>query len=462
MAKYKAYPEYKDSGVEWLGEIPEHWSVSRLKHIASIYGRIGFRGYTVDDIVDEGEGALVLSPSNIEGDKFSTVKKTYLRWGKFYESPEIIVEQNDILLVKTGSTYGKSTIIKVLSEPMTINPQMALIKRSFIDSRFLAYLFNGSLIKAKIEVINTGSGMPTMTQENINHFPIPLPNHKYDIQIADFLDHETAKIDNLIENQQQLIELLKEKRQAVISHAVTKGLNPDVAMKDSGVEWLGEVPEHWHKIKLKYITNKIIDAEHKTAEYFDDGEYLVCRTTNVRNGKLDLDGGMYTDLDTYNKWIKRGKPEAGDILFTREAPAGEACVYSGDIPLCLGQRMVLFKLNVSRVVPEFVLYSIYSGLADDFVKQLSQGSTVSHFNMSDIQNLPLYEPPLCEQSEIKKYLACNLYKHDSLIASAQNMISLMQERRTALISAAVTGKIDVRDWVAPDTSHIEASEEATA
>ena len=134
-------------------------------------------------------------------------------------------------------------------------------------------------------------------------------------------------------------------------------------------------------------------------------------------------------------------------MFTREAPAGEACVYDGEAPLCLGQRMVLFKLKKDRVLPRFILHSLYSGLADDFIKQLSQGSTVVHFNMADIRNIPLFEPSLEEQQEIIEYLSKLLNKFDDLTYSAEQAIQLMQERRTALISAAVTGKIDVRGWV---------------
>lgn len=211
----------KDSGVEWLGDVPKHWKISHLKYIASIYGRIGFRGYTVDDIVDEGEGALVLSPSNIIGDRFSLEKRTYLSWKKYYESPEIMVNNNDILLVKTGSTFGKSTIILKKNEPMTINPQMALIKGVSIDPRFLTYLFNSNFIKGCIEVSNTGSGMPTMTQENINNFIILIPTLGEDKLIADFLDREVDQIELIIKKAESAIQLMQERRTALISSAVT-------------------------------------------------------------------------------------------------------------------------------------------------------------------------------------------------------------------------------------------------
>ncbi|CAI0999210.1 EcoKI restriction-modification system protein HsdS [Serratia plymuthica] len=455
MAKYKAYPDYKDSGVEWLGKVPSCWEIAALKKIATI-----FNGSTPKSDVDgywDGDINWI-TPTDL-----SQKKEIYLKESQrkitlqgLNSCGTTLVPVNTVIL-STRAPIGSLAITGTSS--CTNQGCKALVVKNKHISQFVYYYL--SVSTGPLNNLGRGSTFLELSSEDLSSFKIALPNTGIG-KIISFLDHETAKIDNLIEKQQQLIELLKEKRQTVISHAVTKGLNPDAPMKDSGVEWLGEVPEHWDEIKLKYITTKIIDAEHKTAEYFDDGEYLVCRTTNVKNGKLNLDGGLYTNLDTYTKWIKRGKPEAGDILFTREAPAGEACVYSGDIPLCLGQRMVLFKLNLSRVVPEFVLHSIYSGLSDDFVKQLSQGSTVSHFNMADIQNIPLHEPPISEQYEIKKYLECNLTKYDNLITSAQNMILLMQERRTALISAAVTGKIDVRNWVAPEAEKTEVSQEATA
>ncbi|EMD0829366.1 restriction endonuclease subunit S [Morganella morganii] len=449
MAKYKAYPEYKDSGVEWLGKIPSGWLLKKAKYI---FQRIQRPLRNIDGVVTAFRDGQVTLRTNRRTDGFTNSVKEIGYQG---------VRRNDLVI---HAMDGFAGAIGVSDSDGKCSPVCSVCipwKNQSVNMRFYGYLVRQLAVTDYI--LSLAKGIRERSTEfrftEFSGLMLPIPPVYEQNQIAAFLDHETAKIDNFIEKQQQLIELLKEKRQAVISYAVTKGLNPDVPMKDSGVEWLGEVPEHWDKIKLKHITNQIIDAEHKTAQYFDNGEFLVCRTANVKNGKLCLDGGLYTNLDTYNKWIKRGKPEIGDILFTREAPAGEACIFDGSVPLCLGQRMVLFKLKKTLVDSEFVLHSIYSGLSDDFVKQLSQGSTVSHFNISDIQNLPLYEPPLNEQKEIIKYLNCNLSKFDALIISAENVISLLRERRTALISAAVTGKIDVRDWVAPDT---QKTEEAAA
>ncbi len=436
--KYQVYPEYKDSGVEWLGKVPSNWLICKTKHGVSF--QVGWTPPTGEDknfigenlwanISDLGEKIILDTSKRISDDAAAKASMEITPAGS--------------LLYSFKLTVGA---VSFAGRDMYTNEAIAsFLKTDRVDLNYLYY-------SIPIFIIQNAStniyGARILNQDLIKNSSLLLPSFDEQNKIAYFLDHETAKIDQLIEKQQQLIALLKEKRQAVISHAVTKGLDPDVKMKDSGVEWLGEVPDHWIKTKLKYIAHSIIDTEHKTAPFYENGEYLVCRTTNVRNGELRLEGGKYTDLDAYIEWTVRGIPKPGDILFTREAPAGEACIVPDEPVLCLGQRMVLFKLNKKRVDSHFVLYSLYAGLSDEFIKQLSQGSTVVHFNMADIGNIPLYEPSLQEQKRVIIVLKGKLRKYDALLASAMRSIELMKERRTALISAAVTGKIDVRNWQA--------------
>lgn len=443
MVKYQKYAEYKDSGIEWLGEIPKSWNISRLKYIAEIFGRIGFRGYTVDDIVDESEGALVLSPSNILGDQFCLDKKTYLSWKKYYESPEIMVEINDILLVKTGSTYGKSTIILEKKEPMTINPQMALLKKIKLESRFLYYLFQSTLYKAVIDISNTGSGMPTMTQENINSFPIPFPVFNEALNIANFLDYETAKIDTLIAKQEKLIELLKEKCQAMISHAVTKGLNPNVPMKDSGVEWLGEVPEHWSVSALGYYSylNTGATPDRSNSNYWE-GDIPWIKTGEVRYDTIFSAEESITDLALKQTSVQLSPP--GTLLMAmygqgitrgRVALLGVSATYN--------QACVAINPN-SKVWNEYL--KLFFMAAYHAIRDGGNETSQMNLNADIVKKFKITIPPLDEQHQIVENLNKEIPKIDSLIEKAESAIQLMQERRTALISAAVTGKIDVRNW----------------
>lgn len=211
----------KDSGVEWLGEVPEHWGVSKVKWLVEMAGRIGYRGYTVDDIVDEGEGAIVLSPANIDFRGFNLEKKVFLSWKKYYESPEIMLEPGDVLLVKTSWSFGKVAVVSEVPSPMTINPQMVLLKKSKIDSRFVSHFLNTDALQARIFMINTGSYMPTMTQENIGELPMFVPPTNEASEISSFIQQQYMKFDALLDKQDGVIELLQERRTALISAAVT-------------------------------------------------------------------------------------------------------------------------------------------------------------------------------------------------------------------------------------------------
>lgn len=468
--KYAAYPEYKDSGVEWLDEIPNHWTTAPIKYLALDKDTLFLDGDWIESKDISDNGIRYITTGNVGEGVYKEQGSGFITEETFQKLNCTEVFEGDILISRLNNPIGRACLVPNLENQIVTSVDNVIFRPDNIHNKnYLVYLFSSKDYFKHTSNQARGATMQRISRGLLGNIRIILPKPYEQTLIAAFLDHETAKIDTLIENQQQLIELLKEKRQAVISHAVTKGLTPDALMKDSGVEWLGEVPEHWIQLKLKHVVKNIIDAEHKTAPYFDNGDYLVCRTTNVRNGKLLLDGGKYTNKDTFDQWTQRAIPEEGDILFTREAPAGEACVYDASIPLCLGQRMVLFKLNKDKMLPEFVLHSLYSGLADDFIKQLSQGSTVSHFNMADIQNIPLFEPPFKEQLFIIEYLKKIINKYDAMSDKAASAILLMQERRTALISAAVTGKIDVRhftlkDGVAPTTSSDtnEAAQEVTA
>lgn len=451
LGKYQPYPEYKESGDEWLGKVPAQWSVTKLKHVTSIFGRIGFRGYTVDDIVSEGEGALVLSPSNIVGASISLEKKTFISWRKYYESPEIMVSDGDVILVKTGSTFGKSALIDAVSEPTTINPQMALLKKSKIDSRFIAYLLNTTEIKAKIDINNTGSGMPTMTQENINGFPVPLPDGNGTTRISEFLDYETARIDQLIARQKQLIELLKEKRQAEISHAVTKGLDPNAPMKESGVEWLGQVPEHWVVKPLRHL-GCCQNGLNIGAEAFGSGYPFVSYGDAYKNRVLPETGSGLVQSTPEDR--RKYSLLVGDILFTRTSETIEeigfasACLKAID-NACFAGFLIRFRPNTLDLDVEYSKYYFSNQLLRTFFTKEMNLITRASLSQDLLKTMPVVLPPSGEQKRIAAVLDEQSKRFEQLKLLGEEQIKLLQERRTALISAAVTGKIDLRGWQPP-------------
>ncbi|EMP0250216.1 TPA: restriction endonuclease subunit S [Klebsiella michiganensis] len=451
MAKYKAYPEYKDSGVEWLGEVPNHW---KTVSISRLFSRIKRTGYTEKELLSVYRDYGVIPKSSRDDNNNKPSEDL---------SPYQLVEPNDLVMNKMKAWQGS---IAISEYEGIVSPAYFVYKPNNIlfelaHPRYVHYLLRNPIYVT--QYLSRSKGIRVnqwdLDPDEFRNIELLLPDKTEQEKIYSFLDHETAKIDNLIEKQQQLIELLKEKRQAVISHAVTKGLNPDVPMKDSGVEWLGEVPEHWGVTRLKYECRNIVDCPHSTPNYTDEGEYPAIRTADILAGYLDLDNCRRVTKSIFDERNFRLIPKAGDIIYSRE---GERFGIGAPIPegakVCLAQRVMLFR---AKSTPGYLMWALNSSSTYTQAQQDCIGATSPHVNVDTIKNFILSWPPEKEREEISNFIYQTLDSIESLTVHLTEKLTLLQERRTALISAAVTGKIDVRDWVAPDTQDIEEPEEAT-
>ena len=211
----------KDSGVDWIGEIPEHWELKKLKHVCQAFGRIGFRGYSITDLVDEGEGCITLSPSNMRDGKMQYGRCTYLSWEKYEESPEIKVFNGDILFVKTGSTYGKSSIVEDLPLEATINPQLLVFKNFTCNNMFLANVLQSTAIKTQVEISVIGGTIPTISQQKILNYVFPFPTEDEQYAIVEYVESKSAPINSAIKAAEKQISLLQERKQIIINDVVT-------------------------------------------------------------------------------------------------------------------------------------------------------------------------------------------------------------------------------------------------
>lgn len=435
--KYQAYAEYKDSGVEWLGEVPNDWDVIALKRRFRIIG--GSTPKSDQDVFWDGE-IIWATPSDL-----SKLTSLYINDSQrkitekgFASCGTTLVPKNSIIL-STRAPIGSLAITK--TELCTNQGCKSLVPLEETTTKFFGYLL--SISTTELNIRGKGTTFLELSGDELGAFKIPIPTISEQQQIANFLDHETAKIDTLIEKQQQLIKLLKEKRQAVISHAVTKGLNPDAPMRDSGVEWLGEVPEHWVCGSLKHYAN-VIDCKHITAEFFDEGIPLVS-ISEVKGWFVNLETAKLTNEKYYIDLIDGGrKPQAGDIIYSRNATVGEASLVAEDMPdFAIGQDVCLIRLSESAL-PEYALFVLKSGVIFQQLDLAMVGSTFKRINVDNIRNFSITQPPYNEQISIVNELKRVVEKYDELVSKAQATINLVSERRTALISAAVTGKIDVR------------------
>ena len=447
MAKYKAYPEYKDSGVEWLGEIPSHWNVKRIKETASVISGYPFSSSQFHP--EKGFPLVRIRDIN--------AKRTEVFFDGYVPN-ESKINTGDILIGMDGdfnvAWWGNGEA--------ALNQRVACIRTATdIFTRFIFYI-----MPFNMKVVNDLTYFTTvkhLSNTDILKTSLALPYEDEVSSIVNFLDHETAKIDNLIEKQQQLIELLKEKRQSEISHAVTKGLNPDVPMKDSGVEWLGEVPEHWTVCRLKQIIKSGTSISYgivQPGDYLDDGVPFI-QTTNISQGNIQLESLPKTS-EIIEKNYPRSRLDGGEVILGIRASIGSAYV----VPLEL--KGANLSRGVARIQPgtsitsEYLVWYLKTNAVEQYWALSKQGSTFSEVSIETVRELTTCVPPKDEQHHITSHLDGSLDRIHKLIVKSEIKMSLLRERRTALISAAVTGKIDVRDWVAPDTQDVEESQEATA
>ena len=430
--KYPPYPEYKDSGVVWLGDVPEHWVLSRVKDVAVVFG-----GYPFDSqrfSPDVGVPLIRIRDINTE------LTAVYFDGDV---PQEAIVENNDVLI----GMDGEFNVARWKGGKAALNQRVACVRT---DSDELTTLLFYTL-PFSLKVVNDLTYYTTvkhLSLEDIKKTIFALPQGEELSNIVAFLDYETARIDRLIAQQQWLIELLKEKRQAVISHAVTKGLNPDAPMKDSGVEWLGQVPKHWVVTYNKYL----VQLTPKKSQITLDREQLCSfiPMEKLKQDTLILDEQRVIGdvFDGYTYF------EDEDILLAKVTPCFEnknSVVARGLINgVGFGSTEIFVLRCNSQINNDFMYYRLQEGCFMDTATAAMTGAGGLKRVPSDvILNYKIALPPIEEQLAIVKALKNQLDACDKLIERAFSAIALMQERRTALISAAVTGKIDLRGWTQP-------------
>ncbi len=438
---FPRYHEYKDSGVAWLGEVPGHWGVGALK-----------RGFDVclgkmlqnDASGEDDQLAYYLRAANIQwgGVDLSDVKQM---WVSPRERKQLALQPGD-LLVSEGGDVGRSALwCGELEECYFQNSVNRVRPHSGNSTRFLYYWISTIKDAGYIDILCNKSTIAHFTAEKVAAVPVFFPADEEQSAIAAFLDRETGKIDALVAEQQRLIALLKEKRQAVISHAVTKGLNPFAAMKDSGIAWPGEVPEHWKVVPLKYGCSLLKDGTHLPPARVDGGVPLLS-VRNISDGKFWLleDDSMISQGD-YENLCRSFIPSVGDVLL---AIVGATIGKAAMVPDGLGQFHIQRSLAIFRpvaaVTSMWLLFVFQSSKFQQLLWEHVGYSAQPGIYLGTLADFRIPVPPVEEQTAITSFLDRETAKLDALTAEAQRGIELLKERRAALISAAVTGKIDVR------------------
>lgn len=441
---FPKYPHYKDSGVESLGELPEHWDRAPLKHTVRI--RITDGPHETPVFLDEGIpflSAEAVKKGKLDFDK----KRGFISQALHQEyTKKCQPKRNDVLMVKSGNTTGAIAIVET-DEVFSIWSPLALIRVNpkMMNARFIYHSLQADFFQKSVALSCSYGTQPNIGMGVIENLFVSVPSLSEQELIAKFLDRETAKIDTLIAKQERLIELLQEKRQALISHAVTKGLNPDAPMKDSGIEWLGAIPAHWEVKRFGVISQIVRGASPRPAgdpKYFG-GNFIpwvtVAEITKDDSKFLtETETGLTEEGASQSRLIKKGTlllTNSGATLGVPKILEVDACANDG----------VLAFLNVSETCDQnFLFYFLYA-LTGMFRERIKQGSGQPNLNTDIVKATGVTVPSKEEQTEIVRYIEQILARFDSLLSKANKTIALLQEHRIALISAAVTGKIDVRE-----------------
>ncbi|EOW9224886.1 restriction endonuclease subunit S [Vibrio cholerae] len=428
--RYKAYPEYKSTDEVWLGNVPSHWRDLKINRLTIV--KRGASPRPIDDpkYFDEaGEYSWVRIADVTASDTY--LEHTPQRLSPLGASLSVKLEPNELFLSIAG-TVGKPCINKIKA---CIHDGFVYFPEYKENTKFLFYIFAAGEAYKGLGKFGTQLNLNT---ETVGGIKIGIPCIEEQHKIANFLDHETAKIDTLIDKQEKLIELLKEKRQAVISHAVTKGLNPDAPMKNSGVEWLGEVPEHWEVTRAKFVSKIFVPQRNKPE----------LNSNNIGTPWATMDD-MKSDfiLSTHHTVSDEALKSAGSKVLPKGSVIA-SCVGNFGVA-SINKIDVVINQQLQAYIPKRIS-SLYLrelvSISKCYFELVGTAATLVYVNQQGFENLPITLPSIEEQQDITDYLTAQKGKFDKLIVKCFNQVELMKERKTALISAAVTGKIDVRDW----------------
>ncbi|KGC43708.1 restriction endonuclease subunit S [Burkholderia pseudomallei] len=464
MSHYKPYPTYKDSGVKWLGQVPEHWAVKQIKYLASHIG--SGKTPTGGAEVYEDSGVLFLRSQNVYESGLKLEDVAFITDEVDEEMKGSRVKPGDVLLNITGASIGRSCLVPNVFERANVNQHVCIIRSERPSiAKWMALCLPSRTIQAQIDFSQNGAGREGLNFEQIGKMLVALPPVSEIDEISGLIDRETARIDALVEKKTRFIELLREKRHVAIAHAVTKGLDSSVPMRDSGVEWLGEVPQDWVVTKIKRIILTISQGWSPECDprVPEPDEWGVLKVGCVNGGEFQA-----AESKTLPENLEP-RPELalrkGDVLVsranTRELVGGCAVVEKDYPKLMVCDKLYRLLSNPKKVIPGFLakLIAVHGRRAVE-VEANGASSSMVNISQSVILDLMVAMPSLSEQKKILAKIDKVTSRIDLVITQTVRSIELLKERRSALITAAVTGQIDLRDTTVAAASQIELRETA--
>ena len=444
----KPYPAYRDSGVPRLGPVPQHWEVARLGHA------VDMRVSSIDKHANEGEVPVRLcNYVDVYKNERITSKLAFMAaTAQPTEVERFRLKLGDVLITKDSETWtdiAVPALVKYAADDLVCGYHLALLRprQGRIQGAYLLRALQSRPLAYQFHVQANGVTRYGLSHGAIKSVGLPLPPTDEQAAVVTFLDHVDRRIARYIRAQQKLIALLNEQKQAIIHSAVTRGLDPNVPLKPSGVEWLRDVPKHWVVRAFTRCAIERADYRGATPTKTESGVFLVT-AKNIRRGWIDYETSReFVSPGDYGQIMRRGLPRRGDLLLTTEAPLGNAALVDRE-DVALAQRVIRFRLDPRLLVPEFALNAVLSPYFQNQLLRRATGSTAAGIKASKLPQLSLVCPPRPEQERILERLSAVLAPLERQSRRASHVVGLVREYRTRLVADVVTGKLDVREAAA--------------
>jgi len=453
--KLTPYPKYKDSGIEWLGKIPEGWEVKRLKYISLV------RPSNVDKKTEGGETEIRLCNyiDVYNNESIDDSIDFMIASATFDEIKKFRILRGDVLITKDSEEWDDIAVpsfVKGTLETVICGYHLALVrpKSGMIDGKYLFRTFQSYIVNSQFRLSANGITRYGLSKNSISSAVFLVPSLPKQQAIADFLDHKTSKIDELIKKNEKLIELLKEKRQAIISHAVTKGIPPHpplekggwgaLKMKDSGIEWIGEIPERWEVKRLKYVAEIVLGKMLQNEDTGNDKLKFYMRAQNIQWEVVDTNDVKEMWFSDYE--IKKYRLQKGDLLVSEGGEVGRTALWNGELEECYIQNSV-HKVTVDKKLANnrYLLYLLEKYGKWGYFESIVNRVSIGHLTREKLKEIEIICPPKNEQEQIVTYLDKKSSAIDKTIQKILSQIEKLKEYRQALISNVVTGKVKINE-----------------
>lgn len=434
--------ETRQSGIQWIGAIPSDWNLNKIKYLATLKGRIGWQGLTSEEYSDEG--AYLITGTDFENGHINWDTCVHIPMKRWEEARDIQVKNGDLLITKDG-TVGKVAIVDGLDIETSLNSGvLRIITRDGYERSFLYWVLQSDVFWTWFNYKNAGnSTIIHLYQNDFAEFKYPIPPVNEQRRIAAYLTVECSKIDSIIGNMEDQVEILQRYKKSLITEAVTKGLEKDASMKDSMIEWIGLVPKEWRIRRLKYLT-KIISkgATPEDISIDTDDKYCIrfIKAENIKSGIVDQMPEFYIDQWT-NRQLKRSILHENDVLFViAGATIGKVALLQEELLPANTNQAVCFIRFENNYYPRYFMYVLQSNIVSEVIQLLTVQAAQPNLSMGNIGNIAVPVPPLHVQYNIASFLDVECAKIDEISKGQQEAIEIMKQHKKSLIYEYVTGK----------------------